>query len=148
MRPTLRPALFEDVSGQVAAVQLQLKELADNLSPLKGLTTDAAKSSDAVKLLVEQATVHYQRGQVLGTGEQLLAARQCFNDALALLKGVNADRRLEGRVLLALAGVEKMLGNLLEAEAIARRSIQVLVNEDATALAQARGALALEHRPV
>lgn len=143
MRPTLHPSLFEDVAAQVSAVQQQLKELATNLLPLRGLASDASKSSDDVRSLVEQALLHYERGKMLGAGEHLQSARQCFSDALGLLKGSGVDPRLEGRVLLALAGVEKLLGHLPEAEVAARRSIELLANRDPTALAQARGALAL-----
>ena len=131
---------FEDVASQVSAVQQQLKVMVDGLAPLKTLVADVTRATQSVRRLVEEATAHYKRGRSAG---EFQAASRCFRDAWNLLRDLGTDPVLEGRVLIALAGTEHMLGNSPEAEQLARRALIVLPADEGDAIAQARGTLAL-----
>jgi hypothetical protein len=138
--PLLRPDLFEDVPAQIASVKQQLEELTQEIRIRTALSPDLAKMSNAVKRLVDRATVHFERGLSYCTLEQFRAASRCFKDALALMTGLNADRLLEGRILIALASVEQIMGNLSEAETMGHRWINLLNTTEPTVI---DGALAI-----
>lgn len=134
LHPLLRPDLFEDVPAQIASVKQQLEELMHEIRTPTARSSDLARMSNAVKRLVEQATIHFERGLSYCTLEQFQAASGCFKDALALMTDLNANRLLEGRILIALATVEQVMGNLSETEAVGRRWIDLLKTSDLTAI--------------
>ena len=143
MRPMLRPDLFEDVAAQVDAVSAQVRASTDEIKSLVIAVAGAEKGSAALKRLVEQAGIHFERGKQLGSKEQFGAAVRCLNDALNLLRDLDADPILEGRVHVILAGIQRLLGDLRAAEAAGRAAIAKLIVAPSDDLAHARGNLAL-----
>lgn len=144
-RPSLRPDLFENVAAQIEAAEVRAKARYESIIGLLSAASgpDAARASARLKRLIEQSGVHFQRGLKHGGEEQFLAAAECLRDALNLLKDLEADLLLEGRVLVALAGVEMRLGHLPDAEMAARTALRVLPADARDPIAHARGTLGM-----
>lgn len=144
-RPKLRPDLFEDVAGQIEAAEVRAKARYESIIGLLSAASgpDAARASARLQRLIEQAGVHFERGLKHGGEEQFLAAVGCLRDALNLLKDLDADLLLEGRVLVALAGVEMRLGHLPDAEKAARAALRILPTDARGPIAHARGTLGM-----
>lgn len=126
MHPQLRPDLFEDISAQIEAVHSSLK--ADTEAILASIKSETGNK--AIARLAEQALVHFQRGQKHGINEEFRYAENCLVDALNLLDGLPVDALLEGKVLIALAGVRTVLGRFDQAIAAATGALNALPPEE------------------
>lgn len=120
--PQLRPDLFEDIQDQIKNVHDSLKNETQTI--LASLRADTGNM--AVARLAEQASVHFQRGQRHGIGEEFRHAERCLLDALNLLSGLPVDALLQGKVLIALAGVRTRLGNFDEALAASKQALNII----------------------
>jgi tetratricopeptide (TPR) repeat protein len=142
-RPKLCPALFENVSEQLSAVEQSLAAKIDaGNAVLASLLTAAGAASAALARIVEQAKVHFERGLEHGSDEQFLAAATCLRDAHNLVRGMSVDAALEGKILVSLSAVELRLGHLRESETHAREALQLLPSDQTEAIGHAKGNLA------
>lgn len=136
--PFLAPELFEDVPAQISELAKQTVVTGADVRQILAIIQTSGENP-VVKRLAEQARVHYDRGIEEGNRESFSRALGCLTDAHNLVRGLAVDSKLQGLILVARAGVQTMLGDLVSAERDARDALTLLPAEEELARAYAIG---------
>lgn len=136
LTPESPPARLDvDSAVRIEETLAGVQEMQSELRELKALLTDRSTISerqrDAVSVLLEQAAVHHQRGLDKQSDEEYQASIGCLLDAVNLLRKVDPDPELRGRILIPLAGAEGHVGRLIDARRHYDEAIPILEHNPA-----------------
>jgi len=107
--------LLEETHARVQEMHSEIQTLREVKALLVDRPTISDRERDAISVLIEQATIHHQRGLDKQSEEEYQASIAHLLDALNLLRKVDPDAELRGRILIPLAGAEAQVGKFTDA---------------------------------
>jgi nucleoside phosphorylase len=135
IRTGLAESLLTQISADVGTTASKTGELATSVADLrdivKSLTerqTISERERLAISVLIEQASVHMERGLEKQSSEEYQASINHLIDALNLVRKVDPDPALRGRILVPLAAAETHVGKLEDSIAHYQEAVAALAS--------------------